>query len=289
LCDPDEARLTEAGVRWGVPARYRDLGLMLTEIRPEIVSVASPDETHTEVLDRVLETEGVRAVLAEKPLALDVDQAERLVRKARDRNVVLAVNYVRRYAPSHQQLARWLAAGPIGTIELVRGTYVRGIKHNGTHWLDLARLLVGEIELIRGQGEVAPFAADATIDAELIFAGGARGWLHGLTTAPYSLFEMDLIGTRGRARLIDAGQRFELFGTAASRRFPGFRELVPIAGPAGGLADLLMHAASDLVESLATGREPAATGADAVAALRLASTALEDARERRDVDAALGH
>jgi predicted dehydrogenase len=226
--------------------------------------------------------------LVEKPIALDVEDAERLVAKAARRDVVLAVNYVRRYAPSHRQLERWLAAEPLGPLELVRGTYGRGLKHNGTHWLDLARFLVGEIEWVRGFGRVDSDARDATIDVELGFANGARGHLHGLTHAPYSLFEMDLIGPRGRVRVIDGGHRIETFTTAASRRYPGFRELIPAAGPTGGLADLLMHAASDLVESMATGRRPAATGTDATIALRLAALALDDARARREDHATIG-
>src|SRR5262249_31548670 len=138
------ARLAAAARRWKAPGRYADAGRLLRDAAPEIVSIATPDDTHAELLELVCTTESVRAVLAEKPLALDPDEAERLVRLAESRGVVLAVNYVRRFAPSHRRLERWLADRPLGRIELVRGTYVRGIKHNGTHWLDLARFLVGE-------------------------------------------------------------------------------------------------------------------------------------------------
>lgn len=281
LVDPDPATLAEATGRWRAPG-FADVDRLLAVARPEIVSLASPDETHAPLLDRILDGPSVKAVLAEKPLALDVADARRLVEKARTRGIVLAVNYVRRFAPSHRQLERWLATSPLGEIELVRGCYVRGLKHNGTHWLDLARFLVGEIESVRGHGAVDPDASDATIDVDLEFASGARGVLHGLRDIPYSLFEIELIGARGRLRVVDGGQRIETFVAAPSRRFPGFRELIPGPGPNGGLADLLMHAAGDLVEALATGRPPAGTGDDAVIALELASRAIEDARERRE-------
>ncbi len=287
LVDSHAGRLADAVSRWRAPG-FDSLDRMLEAVRPEIVSVATPDDSHAAVLDRVLDTTSVRAILAEKPLALDLDQARRLVAKARGRGVVLAVNYVRRFAPSHRQLERWLSSRPLGRIELVRGSYVRGIKHNGTHWLDLVRFLVGEIADVRGTGAVEPGAADATIDVELTFVNGARGQLHGLAAVPYSLFELDLVGERGRVRVIDAGQRIETFTATPSRRFPGFRELVPAVGPTGGLADLLMHAATDLVEALATGRDPAATGDDAVIALELASRALEEARAGKESHATLG-
>ncbi len=280
LADGDADRLADAGRRFGVTALFDSVDRLLDATGPEIVSVSTPDPTHAAVLDRVLDAPSVRAVLMEKPLALDLDQARALVQKAERRGVILAINYVRRYAPSHQHLRRWLATEPLGPIELVRGSYARGLKHNGTHWIDLVRFLIGEIATVRGFGAVDPEAADSTIDVEFGFASGARGMLHGLRKAPYSLFELDILGSKGRARVIDGGQRVEVFMVAGSRRFPGFRELIPAVGPSGGLGDLLMHAASDLVESLTTGREPAGTGADAVAALGWAVAALDDAARR---------
>lgn len=277
LVDPDPKRLAAAAARWPEAGLFTEVGEMLERVQPALVSVATPDETHARILDRVLDADCVRAVLAEKPLALDAAEAAALVARAGERGVVLAVNHVRRFAPSHRLLANWLSGAPIGPIELVRGSYVRGIKHNGTHWLDLARWLVGDITAIRGRGESGS-GEDATIDAELDFACGARGSLHGIRQAPYSFFEMDLIGRQGRVRISDGGARFEHWRTAPSRRFPGFSELEPAACPTGGLADLLMHAVSDLIEALTTGRAPAATGPDAVVALRLAEEALTSAR-----------
>jgi len=55
---------------------YRtDVAHLLAEQNPDIVSVCTPDATHADILYTVLKTTGVRAVLAEKPLALDVRQA----------------------------------------------------------------------------------------------------------------------------------------------------------------------------------------------------------------------
>ncbi len=282
LADTDGARLAEAGRRWGVAALFESVDRLLAETTPDIVSVATPDVTHADVLNRVLEAPSVRAVLMEKPLALDLADAEALVRKAERRGIVLAVNYVRRYAPSHQHLQRWLATTPLGSIEVVRGTYSGGVKHNGTHWIDLVRFLVGEIVRVEGFGPIDPGSADQTIDVAIDFESGARGMLHGLRAAPYSLFELDLIGPKGRVRIVDGGQRVDVYTVAGSRRFPGFRELVSAVGPSGGLGDLLMHAASDVIEALATGRRPAGTGADAVAALGWAVAAIADAARKED-------
>jgi len=288
LVEPDAARLASAGARWGVDALYLDVASMLEATRPELVSVASPDPTHADVLEQVLAAPSVRAVLAEKPLAMDVERAERLVRMADERDIILAVNYSRRYAPSYRRLASWLESAPIGTIHRVDGIYVRGIKHNGTHWLDLARWLAGEITEVRGHGAVEPGATDATIDAELRFASGAIGSLHGLREVDYSLFELDLLGSAGRVRVTGSGGRFEAWTSSPSRLFPGFFDLVPIDCPAGDLTDLLGHAVRDLLTALRTGRPPAGTAAAAVAALQLAAEAMAGAQAEEGRHATIG-
>ena len=288
LADPDPERLRAAAIRWKVTSVYSTADELLDRVKPEIVSLCSPDATHGELLDRILDAPSVRAVLAEKPLALDLAEAEAVVAKAEARGIVLAVNYVRRFAPSHRELRQWLQGDPIGRIELVRGSYVRGLKHNGTHWFDLARFLIGEVMGVRGFGVVAEGASDATIDVDMEFKTGARGTLHGLREVPCSVFEMDLIGPQGRVRVIDSGQRFEVFNVGPSRRFHGFGELVPAIGPTGGLGDVLMHAAKDLIEALETGRPPACTGGDAVIALALAEQAIADARSGEGAHATFG-
>ncbi len=275
LADSDPERLGRAQARWGVADGFPTAGALLAAARPDVVSLCTPDPSHGPLLAAILDTPSVRAVLAEKPLALDLDEAGHLVRRARDRGVRLAVNYGRRSLPSHRALRRWIAGGGLGTVQSVTGRYVRGLKHNGTHWLDLARFLVGEIRSVRPRPGEPVDGPDPTIDVMLEFEGGARGLLTGLRGVDYALFEMDLVGTRGRARILEGGHRFEIFAAGASPRFPGFRELLPVEGPAGGIDDLVRHPAADLIAALAEGREPACTGDDAVAALALATSAIE--------------
>jgi predicted dehydrogenase len=278
LCDDNPERLRAAQADWEVERGFSSVEALLEKTRPEVVSLCTPDGTHGRLLHTILEAPSVRAILAEKPLALLVSEAESVGRLAAQRGIVLAVNYVRRYAPGHQQLRQWLMSGAIGRIEALHGYYVRGVKHNGTHWLDLARMLCGEIVSAQGNGDVDLWADDPTIDVSVEFEDGFPGRLTGLARATYTLFEMDIVGTSGRVRLVEAGDRFDITTVGPSPRFPGFKELIPGRGPSGGLADLLMHAVSDLLECVETGRVPACTAEDAIRALTLADEALASAR-----------
>lgn len=278
VCDPDPARLARCGDRWCVGARYQDPERLLAEQAPELVSVCTPDSTHYALIRAAITAPGVRAVLAEKPLALELGQAEELVRLAVERGVTLAVNYSRRYAKSHVRLREALR-GSIGETQTVGGYYTKGLLHNGTHWIDLARFLVGEITEVWGCASKAGGEEDPTLDAFFRFESGATGYLHGCDAGAFSLFEMDLIGTRGRARITDAGATFEFSQAADSTRYSGYRELTPARKEPAGLGDTLLHAVEDLVTALEEGRAPRCSGEDGVAALRIA-LAVRDAASR---------
>lgn len=278
ICDTDPERLNRCGERHGVAARFDDLNAMLTAAQPDIVSICTPDETHAALLGRVIAAPGVQAVLMEKPLALAPDDAKALVLAAARHRVLLAVNYSRRYSPAHQALAQRLRTGEIGDIQSVCGHYTKGLLHNGTHWFDLARMLVGEMVSVTGYDRLQEAGTDPTIDVRVGFANGATGVLQALDAAAYSLFEMDIVGTTGRIRIVDSGHRFELFRAAMSPYYSGYRTLLRHGEESGGMEDSLLHAVQDLVEALSTHRTPLCCGEDAVAALAIGVAAHASAR-----------
>lgn len=273
VCDKDFNRSQRCGQRWGVGACYADPKQLLLEQQPEIVSICTPDSTHNPLLQLILESPCVRAVLAEKPLALSVDDAAGLVEEARRRGVILAVNYIRRYASSHVQLKAFLASGGIGDIQSVHGAYTKGIFHNGTHWFDLARYLVGEIVEVRGVHNRVTQSEDPTLDACLEFESGARGYLHGCDAASFTILEMDLLGTLGRIRIVDSGHRIEFYDVKESPYYSGYLNLSPSKDLKGGFHNVLLKAVEDLVDCLEQKRSPRCSGEDGLAALKIATVA----------------
>lgn len=68
----------------------------------DAVSVATPTILHTEIGERFLK-EGVH-VLVEKPISNTLDDADRLIRAAKENNRVLQVGHLERFNPAVQQL-----------------------------------------------------------------------------------------------------------------------------------------------------------------------------------------
>ena len=95
-----------------------------------------------------LEAPSVRAILCEKPLATDAQEGGELVRRANGTGTIVAVAYVRRYAGNMRNLRRRLEEGSLGPVRAVSGWYGNGLLHNGSHWLDLLRMLAGEVEWV---------------------------------------------------------------------------------------------------------------------------------------------
>jgi predicted dehydrogenase len=269
VCDVDHARARRCGARWGARA-YADIEALLAAERPEVISVATPDASHASVLTACVGAGGVRAVLAEKPLALDAGDAAALADLARARGVVLAVNYTRRFTPAYQGLLGELATGALGELQYVSGLYVNGLKHNGTHWLDLLRMLAGDPVSVRGWDRVGQGGSDPTLDAELTLRGGAGARLAALDDHSFGAFEMDLVLTRGRVRVLESGHVIERWDVGDDPRHPGYRapRLANTTGEA--LRDGTLHAVADVVRCVRTGSRPLCGGQDGVAALALA-------------------
>lgn len=276
VCDADGERARRAGIAFGVPA-FDDPAALLAACRPDLVSLCTPDETHHRLLADILSTPGVRGVLAEKPLALTVDAARALVDMADRRGIVLAVNYSRRYAPQHARLAQRIAAGELGRLLAVRGTYTKGIRHNGTHWFDWLRLLAGAplgapgpVYALAGS---SAFGEDPSPHVTLPFASGVVAQLTAVDHLAYSLFELEILGSAGRLCLTRSGNAAIWQQVVDSPLYAGYRTLDEPAPTDTTLSDTLLHAVNDLADAVLEARPPACTGHDALIALSLADAA----------------
>lgn len=272
VCDADDARAKSCARRWGLADSYTDVVRLLGEARPEIVSICTPDATHASVLRSVLAADSVKGVLAEKPLTTRVTEAEEIVSMAANAGVALAVNYIRRYASSHTHIREAIAGGALGAIQSVNGLYSGGLVHNGTHWFDLVRWLIGEIVTVQGFPS-AEMDADPSPDVRLEFAMGAKGYLHGCRREAFGVFETDIVGTVGRIRIVDSGHRIETYTVGDNPNYTGYRALLRVSDESDGVGDALVNAVEDLVDCIAADRTPRCSGADAVAALRVAEAA----------------
>lgn len=147
LCDLLDERLNELGDATGVSARFNDLDDMIRETEPDIVVVSTAVPFHHPLVMRVLE-HGIN-VDVEKPMCLELAQADEMVETARARGVEVAVHHQWWLAPWGQAIARSIQAEDIGEIRYIfasgKGYFGGfGLVEIGTHLLNRLIQLGGQ-------------------------------------------------------------------------------------------------------------------------------------------------
>jgi hypothetical protein len=68
---------------------------MVSAMRPDIVSIATPEPTHVQIVRQVLSAITPRGIFLEKPIATTLEGAHWIVEECKDRGVILQVNHAR--------------------------------------------------------------------------------------------------------------------------------------------------------------------------------------------------
>ena len=278
LSDMDGATMNRAGDKWQVRARYQDPAVLLAEAEPEIVSICTPAAGRIELLEAILATPSVRAVLLEKPLAASVAEADTICRMAGASKTILSVDFCRRFPPAYRDAAARIKSGGLGKIQHVAGYYTKGVVNNGGHLLDLLRWWFGEPLTVQplSRRDEAP---DPGLDLAMTFPHDVVAWLRALDGTACNIFEVDVIGTEGRLVFRDQGHQLDDYVVADTRAQHGFRQFsaAPVT-TATGLAGAVRLAIDDLIGAVEHGRCPAFTVQDGRAALALSLNAIDAAR-----------
>ena len=262
-----------------LPMVYEDYRAMLDIEKPDAVLVALPPAISPAVTEDALAA-GCH-VIAEKPIAVSLDQGERMVAwpQKYGRVFMIAENY--RYLSGYRQAARWIAEGAIGRPVTARWSlfafegpdspfYLRPWRLNpvhpggylsdgGVHDAAALRMLLGEVESVVAQiSQARPDMPPAdTISATLGFAGGALGTYAATYAVPGPETPLQVAGTDGVLSVWR--ERVSLWHPDA-----GAEEWAEPAPERGAVA---MH--RDFADAIRTGHAPKSTPAEALADLRL--------------------
>jgi predicted dehydrogenase len=197
----------------------------------------------------------VKGLLCEKPFSGTAEGAHRIVRAARDASVPVVVNFSRRWDASHQDLAGRIQAGVLGDPRQAAGCYTGTLRGNGAHLIDTLRMLWPLDWRIAWATPLAEGMDDAPIAAELVAATGARATLFPIVNAEYFVFELQLFGSQGRARLTVQGNDIRLDSPAENPDYPGYKYLAEVGAlPRDTLPDSFARALTQLVFAVRTGR-----------------------------------
>lgn len=125
-------RAKSYAARHGISRSGSEIGDMLADGAIEAVYISSTNEKH---LPQALAAIAAgKHVICEKPLAMSVADARRMVEAARDKGVTFATNHHLRNAGSHMAIQQLLAAGRIGQVLSVRVHHAVYLPPNLQGW-----------------------------------------------------------------------------------------------------------------------------------------------------------
>lgn len=113
ICETDEERCDDLAMSYGVIG-YTRLETLLEEEAIDVVSVATPDPYHTESILTALRHG--KHVLAEKPLATSVRECELIVEMAQQRDLLVGVDFHKRWDPAVMRIKAELEKPEAGHI-----------------------------------------------------------------------------------------------------------------------------------------------------------------------------
>src|SRR5258708_24645095 len=101
-------KAAEVANRWKIPTVHQTPHQLIEDSNVEIVDIAFPPDQQPELIRHALKQKHVRAILAQKPLAMDFWLAKALVEEAATTDKVLSVNQNMRFDQSMRALKQLL-------------------------------------------------------------------------------------------------------------------------------------------------------------------------------------
>jgi predicted dehydrogenase len=232
LCGRSAARVAEAAQRLGFSESATDWHGAVSRADVDVVDICTPGDSHREIALAALAAG--KHVLCEKPLANTLAEAREMRDAARRAGSVHMVCHNYRRVPAVALAAQLLREGRLGRLRHFRGVYLQdwivdpsfprvwrldkqragsgALGDLGSHVVDLARMLVGEIAEVSALletfvrerpredgGGTAPVSVDDAALALFRFANGALGSLEAtrFATGRKNCNRFEINGERG--------------------------------------------------------------------------------------------
>ena len=230
VCDSEPLMARQLADRFGVPRYHTDLSQLLKELRPDVVHITTPPESHYKLATICLEHNC--HVYVEKPFTLTYPDAQALIALAGEKNLKVTAGHDAQFSYAARRMRSLVQAGYLGgtpvhlesyyCYELGDSGYVRALLSDKQHWV---RRLPGKLlHNIISHG-VAKLAEFLTTDSPKVLAHG---------------FVSPFLKARGESEIIDELRviiseegRTTAYFTFSSQMRPSLHQL-RVYGPKNG-------------------------------------------------------
>ena len=330
ICGRNRPAAEAAARRLGWAEATTDWRSVVTRSDIDVVDICTPGDSHAEIA--IAAARAGKAVFCEKPLANSVRDAERMLAAVMRAKVAHMICHNYRRVPAVVLARQWLAEGRLGVIRHFRGAYLQdwivdpafplvwrlrreqagsgALGDIGSHVVDLARYLVGEITEVSAAletfvktrplpdrpGRSGTVSVDDAVVACLRFAGGALGTLEATRMAPgrKNANRFEINGSKGSLAFdLERLNELEVYFESDPQGQRGFRKVLVTEqthpylaswwppGHVLGWEHTFTHMVYDLCEAIADRRVPSPNFEDGVRNQRVLDAVERAARSRR--------
>jgi predicted dehydrogenase len=301
-CDLVEENARRAQEQFGIPRITTSIDDILNDPEVEIIDLAVHGSQRLPIVERICaeRPEHLRAVLSQKPFAMNWDDAVRMVELCRKAELPLMVNQQARWAPAHRALKLVIESSVLGHVYCVThfhrsfqdapGSWFVALENfnivdHGIHYIDLCRFYTG-LNPIRvkatatnqpGQAAVSPMCHVILMEFEPEQQVMAVSYFNNIVRVPkLHRYEWFVDGTEGSA--MASGNELVL----SLKSEPNDKVSFPIQG--SWFPDAFGGSMGELMRALNENREPMTSGRDNLNSIRIAYAAVESASTGRTVD-----
>ena len=127
VASPTPGNAEKFAARWGIPHHFTDYRRMLDQRDLDLVVIGAPNQLHCPVT--VDAAAAGKHVVCEKPLCMNLAEADRMIEACRRANVLLMYAEELCFTPKYVRLKRLLDEGAVGVPTLIKQVE----KHDGPH------------------------------------------------------------------------------------------------------------------------------------------------------------
>jgi len=149
--DVNVERLEKFSAEWGIKKVYTDYTAMLQKEQIDIVSICTWPSLHCKITMEAAKW-GVKAILCEKPIALGMVDANKMIEACNRVNCKLVVNHQRRFESRYVKSKELMHNGEIG--RLLKMEVHQGHLFTDDHGIDLLRFFAADVPARYVMGQV---------------------------------------------------------------------------------------------------------------------------------------
>ncbi len=116
----------------------------------DLVIIAVTPQNQPELVEEVINQLNPKILLLEKPLAISLEETKKIKNLCASKpNLIVFVNYVRRYLPLVNKWRDIIISGEIGCFISGNIIYGKGLLTNGSHFINLAEYWLGKFKSVK--------------------------------------------------------------------------------------------------------------------------------------------